>query len=79
MSSIKNAEQLRDYVLNSLEKLEKNKIDIEKMSIIAKSSETVMSSIKMQLAYANMRQEMPIIPFLQDCHKVEKKQLENKK
>jgi hypothetical protein len=49
------------------------------MSIIAKSSETVMSSIKMQLAYANMRQEMPIIPFLQDCHKVEKKQLENKK
>jgi hypothetical protein len=45
------------------------------MSIIAKSSETVMSSIKLQLAYNNMRGEQPDIKFLQSCNKGSIKEL----
>ena len=71
MAKIKNAEQLRDYLLDSLEQVEKGKIDIQDLSIISKTSETIMSGIKTQLAYAHMRGEKPIIPFLQDCHQIE--------
>lgn len=63
-----NIEKLQNYVLESLEKLDKRKIDVDEMSIIAKSSETVIASLKIQLAYNNMRGEMPNIKFLEDCN-----------
>jgi len=65
---IKNIDQLQTYVLESLEKLASKKIDINEMGVIAKSSETIMSSLKLQLAYNNMRNEIPKIKFLQDCN-----------
>ncbi len=66
---IKNIEELRDYVLESLEKLSSNKIDVTEAGVIAKSSETIMSSLKLQLSYSNMIGDTPNIKFLQDCHK----------
>lgn len=67
--SLKNIEQLRNVVLDSLENLVKNKIEIDEASIIAKSAEAVMSSLKLQLQYCGMRNEEPNITFLQDCNK----------
>ena len=66
---IKNIEQLREFVLDSLEKLSNNKIDVTEAGVIAKSSETIMSSLKLQLSYSGMLGETPNIKFLQDCHK----------
>jgi hypothetical protein len=71
---IRNIELLRNHILESLEKLEENKIDIDEASIIAKSGETIISSLKVQLSYANMRGEEPNIKFIQDCNDSSKKQ-----
>lgn len=61
---IKNAEQLRNFVLKSIEDLDHGIIDVEKLSIISKSAEAIFSSIKLELAYNNMRNEVPNIDFL---------------
>ena len=70
-----NIEKLRDHMLDCLEKLSQNKIDIDEVSIIAKGIETVNSSIKLQLAYSQMRDEKPNINFLQSCNKGEVKMI----
>lgn len=66
---IKNAEQLRDHLLSKLELLDSGKIEIDELGQINKTSETIMSSLKLQLAYSGMRGEMPEIEFLQQCNK----------
>lgn len=66
--AIKNVEQLREYILESLDKLRKNKMDIDEASIIAKSGEVIMSSVKLQMAYSHMLNHTPHIKFLHDCH-----------
>jgi hypothetical protein len=38
------------------------------MGSVSKAAETVLSSLKMQLAYSAMRQETPNIEFLQKCN-----------
>lgn len=65
---IKNIEQLREYVLEALEKLSDSKIDATEAGVIAKSAETIMSSLKLQLNYSGMLGDIPNIKFLQDCH-----------
>lgn len=64
----KNIEQLQDLLLDSIEKFNKNKIDVHAMGIISKSTEVIMTSLKVQLAYNSMRKEMPNIKFLQDSN-----------
>lgn len=68
-----NIEKLQHFILQSMENLEKKKIDVIEMGIIAKSSESIMSSLKLQLAYNNMRDEVPNIKFLEDCNEGERK------
>lgn len=68
MAKIKNCEQLRDYILQNLDLLESNIIDADHMGSVSKAAETVLSSLKMQLAYSAMRQETPNIEFLQKCN-----------
>lgn len=65
---IKNSDQLRNHILRSIEKLDENKIDINELATIAKAGETIFSSLKLQLAYNNMRNEIPNIEFLQSCN-----------
>lgn len=74
--SIKNIEALQQYILKSLEDLENGKIDVNEASIKAKSAESINSSLKLQLAYNNMRGEIPNIPFLQSCNKGKMKEIE---
>jgi hypothetical protein len=65
---IKNVEQLRNYMLENLEKMSANKIDVDEMGIIAKAAEGIMASAKIQLTYAAMLGDAPHIPFLHECH-----------
>lgn len=74
--AIKNIEQLQEYILKSLDDLDKGKIDVNEASIKAKSAESINSSLKLQLAYNNMRGEIPNIPFLQTCNKGKLKEIE---
>lgn len=77
---IKNAEELRNHILRKIEEVDSGKIDIEELSITSKAGETIYSSIKLELAYSNMRGEIPNIDFLQSCNKGKPgKLLENKK
>lgn len=65
---LKTVEHLRDHILDSLVQLEKGKIDVAHMGIIAKSGEAIMSSLKIELTYAQMIGNTPHIPFIHDCH-----------
>lgn len=59
---------MRNHVLESLENLKQNKIDVTTAGIVAKSAETIMSSLKLQLAYSSMIGDEPYIKFLHDSH-----------
>jgi len=41
-------------------------------SIIAKSGEAIMSSLKLEMAYSAMIGNVPHIDFIHDCHKGKK-------
>jgi hypothetical protein len=65
---INNIEQLRNFMVDNLEKMSKKNIDVTEMGIIAKSGEAIMSSLKLQLTYSSMIGDIPCIKFLDDCH-----------
>ncbi len=65
---IKNIEQLQSHLIESIERLASGKIDVVEMGIISKACEGVITSLKTQLMYNNMRNEIPNIKFLQECN-----------
>lgn len=82
MSKIKNMEHLRDFALETLERLSNGEIDTAQAGVSGKLCESVISTVKTQLEYARMVDEQPYIPFMDSCHsnkaiesKVEKKEL----
>lgn len=64
MAKINDIEGLRDHLLETLEKLDKRKIELEEASIVAKLAEGVVSGLKTQLEYARLNNSSPLIPFL---------------
>lgn len=72
---ITNIEDMREYMIYTLERLEKKAIDVTEAGIIAKGGETIMSSLKLQLSYSGMRGEVPNIPFLEECNTPEDRNL----
>jgi hypothetical protein len=52
--------------------LDKDKIDIDKCSIIAKSAEAVFSSLRLQIQYSALRNETPNIGFIQKSNNGQK-------
>lgn len=66
-NEIKNIEDLRDYLINALDRLENKTIDPLEAGIISKKGDTILNSLKVQLTYAGMRGESPKIEFLQNC------------
>ncbi len=70
MSKIKNLDDLREMVLDTLESLSSNKIDMQQAGIIAKLSETIVSGLKTQMEYARLTDEKPLIPFISRCSRV---------
>ncbi len=63
-----NIEKIRNMLLSAMEKVESGKMEAADLMIMAKSSEGVFSSLKLQMAYAHMHGEKAYIPFLDDCH-----------
>lgn len=61
---IKNVEDLRAHALQLLEKLEKKKIDITEATATAKIYESILSTAKTQMMYAQMNNETVRIDFL---------------
>ena len=79
MSNITNCEELRNFLLSKLDDLENGVIDADKLGTISKSCETLMGTLKMQLAYSAMRNEVPNIEFLQKCNNGEVKETKIKR
>lgn len=71
MSKIKTCEDLRDHLLTKLDALEHGELDPDTLGTISKSCETILGSLKLQIAYAAMRNETPNIKFLQLCNQGE--------
>lgn len=68
---INNIVQLRNCVVDTIEKLVAGEVDVVHAGIVAKSSETIMSSLKLELAYTNMKGDTPNIKFIQDSYEGE--------
>lgn len=64
MSNIRNITELRDHALETLEALDRGDIDVHQAGVTGKLYEAVISSLKTQLAYAEIRQEVPQIDFI---------------
>jgi hypothetical protein len=69
MSKIRNLDELRDIVLDTVQKMVKGKIDVTEAGVLAKLSETVISGLKTQMEYARLINQNPSIPFIAGCHK----------
>jgi hypothetical protein len=69
--SINTIEDLQNIVLKNIELLDKDKVDINKCSIIAKGAEAVFSSLRLQIQYSALRNESPNVSFLQKNNKGE--------
>lgn len=63
---IKNVDDLRDHILNVMNKLSQGEIDVAEAGINAKLSETVISGLKVQMEYARLTESKPHISFLVD-------------
>lgn len=72
---INNTEDLQRYILTTLERLESKEIEVPEAGIIFKGCEAIASHIKLQLTYANMRNELPAVDFMHTGHSVEKNPL----
>lgn len=70
MKKLNNLDDLRNMVLDTIEKLSENKIDIHEAGILAKLSETVISGLKTQIEYAKLIDNQPSIPFIDNCARV---------
>lgn len=67
--AINNIDQLRENALKTLMDLEKGKIDTAEAGVKGKLYESVISTIKTQLQYAQMLNKEPLIPFMGDLSK----------
>lgn len=67
--AIKNILDLRRHAAQTLEQLEKGKIDKAHAAVNAKLYESIVSSLKTELEYHKVLKQKPIIEFL-DCAEV---------
>jgi hypothetical protein len=65
-AKIKNINQLREHAIETLERLEKGKIDCTEAGVTAKLYESVIASVKIELEYNRMTDKIPNIAFIED-------------
>ena len=63
---IKNIQDLRNMVLDNINKLNTNEIDLQNAAVSCKAVDTVISTIKTELEYFRMVGKTPYIPFMDD-------------
>ncbi len=68
--TIKNLDQLRSVILETIEKLQTKKIDVVDAGVLAKLSETVISGLKTQMEYARLTETVPNLDFMGDNYEV---------
>ncbi len=66
MKKITNLEDLRNLVLENIQKLTNNEIDIQNAAVSCKAVDTVISTIKTELDYYRMIGKTPVIPFIDE-------------
>ena len=66
MSKVKNIDELRDHLLDTLDQLEQGLIDTYQASITSKVCEGIIATIKVQMDYAKMVEKTPAIGFVND-------------
>ena len=71
MTKIKNIDTLRDHAIETLENLERKKIDVVQAGVTAKLYESIMSSLKTELEYHKMLEQKPNIEFLNGAKVIE--------
>jgi hypothetical protein len=66
MAKIKTIEELRDHLLNTIEKLDNDQINLQDAAITGKLCDDVLHTIKVQMEYAKMKnqQEQFSMPFM---------------
>ena len=70
---IKNIIDLREHALATISRLDSGEIDCQQAGVTGKLYESVISSIKTQLVYAQMTDSEPRIKFLDGCTTVNAK------
>lgn len=65
---INSIEDLRDFALETLEKLTNGEIDTTQAGLTGKLCENVISTVKSQLEYYRMTDQQAHIPFMQKSY-----------
>lgn len=55
--------QLREKLLKAIEDFEEGKIDSSQLGVLAKATESIVSSLKSEMQYAILTNQQPNIPF----------------
>lgn len=66
--TIKNIKDMRDHALQTLSKLEKRQIDITEAVATAKIYSSIISTVKAELDYHKMLDQVPCIEFLESAN-----------
>lgn len=64
-----NIQELRDLMLETLNRLKDGEIEMGEAATMAKVGDTVMGTVRLQMDYARSHQQNATIDFLQDVHK----------
>lgn len=62
--AIKNIEDLRDFLGETLDKLSKGKIEFEHANAVSKLSDSIVQTVKTELEYSKLVNSSPNIKFL---------------
>lgn len=64
---IKNIDELRERVIETFDKLSNGNISVIEAGVIAKLSETIISSLKTQMIYSRITETALHIPFMNNA------------
>ena len=60
-----DVKELQEILLQNIIALHEDKVPINKVAVLAKSCEVMISSVKVQLQYAAALKEVPLLEFLE--------------
>ncbi len=78
--AIKNVEELRNFLGETLEKLDKGKIEYEQANAVSKLADSIVQTVRTELEYCKIVNSSPNIGFLGNSTSNKPlKKIENKK
>ena len=57
--------QLQEILLQNIVSLDADEVETNKVAVLAKACEVMVSSVKVQLQYSEARKEQPLLEFLE--------------